>query len=314
MVVSNGAKQSIMQAVMALSCDGDEVVIPAPYWVSYPDICVMCGSRPVIVQTEASSGYIMSGAAAARCHDVARTKLVILCSPSNPTGGVYSRAELEDIAAVLQDFPSCWLLSDEIYEHLVFDGCQHISFASLPGMWQRTITVNGFSKCFSMTGFRLGYVAAPRAVASLCNKVQGQITSCASSISQHAGIAALSFDSAAFSRSMLETLQRKRDMVLSLLRSIPGVSIVTPKGAFYAMPDVSAYYGKRTQAEGDEGEETVIHGSDELCLWLLQRYRVALVPGSAFGAGRTVRISYASDEEEVRQGVAALKRCLEELR
>ena len=312
-VVSNGAKQSIMQAVMALSCDGDEVVIPAPYWVSYPDICVMCGSRPVIVQTEAGSGYVMSGAQL-RAVMTPRTKLVILCSPSNPTGGVYSRAQLEELAAVLRDFPSCWLLSDEIYEHLVFDGSRHVSFASLPGMQPRTITVNGFSKCFSMTGFRLGYIAAPRAVAALCNKVQGQITSCASSISQHAGIAALQFDSAAFSRSMLDTLQRKRDMVLAVLRSIPGVSILTPKGAFYAMPDVSAYYGRSTQPAGDEGEAQLISGSDELCLWLLQRYKVALVPGSAFGAPNTVRISYASDEEEVRQGVTALKRCLEELR
>ena len=305
-VVSNGAKQSILQAVMALSAEGDEVVIPAPYWVSYPDMCIMSGSRPVIVETRAEDGYIMS-AQQLRAVITERTKLIILCTPSNPTGGVYSRGELEELAEVVRQHPRVWVLSDEIYEHLVFDGAVHLSFASLPGMRERTVTVNGFSKCFSMTGFRLGYVAAPLQLASLCNKVQGQITSCASSISQHAGIAALSFDHTAFTAGMLDKLRTKRDMVLAVLRSIEGVTLETPKGAFYAMPDVSAYYGRRTKGG------KVVSSSDELCVWLLEEYRVALVPGSAFGAPSTVRISYASDEDEVQQGVMGLKRCLQEL-
>ena len=305
-VVSNGAKQSILQAVLALSVEGDEVVIPAPYWVSYPDMCVLSGSRPVIVETSAASGFIMS-AQQLRAAMTERTKLLILCSPSNPTGGVYSRAELQALADVLAEYPRCWVISDEIYEHLLFDGATHASFASLPGMRSRTITVNGFSKCYSMTGFRLGYVAAPSHVAALCNKVQGQITSCASSISQHAGIAALTMDSAAFSRNMCDRLLAKRDMVLSVLRSIPDVTLSTPKGAFYAMPDVSAYFGRYNRA----GER--VSSSDDVCVWLLREYKVALVPGSAFGAPRTVRISYASDESEVRAGVTGLKKCLEEL-
>ena len=305
-VVSNGAKQSILQAVMALSSEGDEVVIPAPYWVSYPDMCVLSGSRPVIVDTTASSGFIMS-AQQLRSAMTDRTKLLILCSPSNPTGGVYTRDDLQALADVLADYPRCWVISDEIYEHLLFDGATHISFASLAGMRDRTITVNGFSKCYSMTGFRLGYVAAPLRVAQLCNKVQGQITSCASSISQHAGIAALAMDSAEFTRSMCARLRTKRDMVLSVLRSIPSVTLTTPRGAFYAMPDVSAYFGRYNRA----GER--MSSSDDVCVWLLREYKVALVPGSAFGAPRTVRISYASEESEVKAGVMGLKRCLEEL-
>ncbi len=199
------------------------------------------------------------------------------------------------------------MISDEIYEHLLFDGATHTSFATLSGMRQRTVTVNGFSKCYSMTGFRLGYIAAPLQVAQLCNKIQGQITSCASSISQHAGIAALTMDSAPFIRSMNVRLLTKRDLVLGVLRSIPGVALTTPRGAFYAMPDVSAYFGRYTR-----GGERVL-SSDDVCVWLLREYRVALVPGSAFGAPRTVRISYASEESEVRAGVMGLKQCLEEL-
>ena len=305
-VVSNGAKQSILQAVMALSCEGDEVVIPAPYWVSYPDMCVLSGSHPVIVDTTASGGFIMS-AQQLRGAMTERSKLLILCSPSNPTGGVYTRDELQALADVLADYPRCWVISDEIYEHLLFDGATHTSFASLSGMRDRTVTVNGFSKCYSMTGFRLGYIAAPLQVAQLCNKVQGQITSCASSISQHAGIAALAMDSAEFTRSMCERLRAKRDLVVSVLRSTAAVTLTTPKGAFYAMPDISAYFGRYTRA----GER--LSSSDDVCVWLLSEYKVALVPGSAFGAPRTVRISYASEESEVRAGVMGLKQCLEEL-
>jgi len=246
-VVSNGAKQSIYQAVAALlTPQENEVVIPAPYWVSYPDIVTLVGGKPVIVQTTAAQGYILS-AAQLEAAITPRTKLLILCSPSNPTGAVYTRQQLQALVEVLEKHPRVQVISDEIYEHLLFEGAVHTSIAALsPGMFARTVTINGFSKGYVMTGFRVGFVAAGNAtVAEMCAKVQGQITSCASSLSQHAALAALTALPDSFRTGLVATLSQTRTLLLDALRSIPRLPFLEPRGAFYVLLDCSAYFGTK---------------------------------------------------------------------
>jgi aspartate/glutamate/aspartate-prephenate aminotransferase len=309
-VVSNGAKQCIFQAVTALlTPEENEVLIPSPYWVSYPDIVRLVGGKPVIVPTSAAEGYILS-ADKLRQAITPRTKLLILCSPSNPTGAVYSKAQLQALANVLEEFPRVHVLSDEIYEHLLFgESTRHHSFASLSdAMFRRTLTINGMSKGYVMTGFRVGYVATGNSdIAARINKVQGQVTSCASSISQHAALAALTKLEPEFRTGLVATLSQTRNLLLAALRSIPHVSFVEPQGAFYVLLDVHKYFG----TNGTDGR--AIPDSDALCMYLLEVYHVALVPGSAFGAPECLRISYASSDDIVLAGADALKRGLSEL-
>ncbi|WP_420456617.1 pyridoxal phosphate-dependent aminotransferase [Rubrivirga sp.] len=304
-VCSNGAKQSVAQALLAICQPGDEVLVPAPYWVSYPEMARLAGATPVAVEATAAADYKLTPD---QLDDAIteRTRVLILNSPSNPTGAVYSPDELEALAAVLRRHPHVAVVSDEIYEHVVFDAT-FAAFAALDGMGPRTCTVNGFSKAFAMTGWRLGYLAAPGWWSGATAKIQSQLTSGPSSITQYAALAAFTMGPEPVDE-MVVAFRERRDAVLARLRALDGVTCPTPQGAFYLFPDVSALYGRRTP----DGAE--ITGSVDLCTYLLEAHDVALVPGEAFGSDAGVRISYATDLDTLRAacdrieaGVAALR-------
>jgi len=303
-LVSNGGKQCIVQAIIAMCQPGDEVIVPAPYWVSYPEMVKLAGATPVVVHTRAQDDYLLT-AEMLRNAITPRTRMILLCNPSNPTGAVYPLEALQAVARVVAEHKSLLVLSDEIYEKITFD-VPHHAFAAIEGMRDRTITVNGVSKAFAMTGFRLGFIAAPHPVKAACMKVQGQLTSCASSISQ--ACAAVAFDQVdqAFFEEANCTFRDKRDYVLKELAQIPNVTCPVPQGAFYVFPTVSAYFGHFTP----EGQK--VTSAKELCIHLLN-CGVALVPGEAFGAPACFRISYATDMDKlttamtrIRDGFAAL--------
>ncbi len=288
---SNGAKQSIAMAVAVLCAEGDEVLIPAPYWVSYPEMTRCAGAQPVIVPTGVDTNYRLTSEALESAI-TERTRLLIMCSPSNPTGSVYSKAQLEALADTLRRHEQIFVVSDEIYEHVVYEA-EHVAFASLPGMLDRTITVNGFSKCYAMTGWRLGYMAGPQEVVRQAAKLQGQFTSAPSSISQRAGIAALAMDMGPI-RAMVAAFRERRDYALARLAAFRDCECPKPEGAFYLFPQVRPYYGRRAPSG------RVIHDSQDLCFYLLEECHVALVPGAAFGDPDGIRISYAASMEDLR--------------
>jgi len=300
-VVGNGAKQCVYQGLLAACGAGDEVIVPAPYWPSYPEMALLVGATPVILETSVNDGYLINPQALEQClKDHPKAKVLMLCNPSNPTGGVHSTDLLLQIAQVLEKYPNIIVLADEIYERLVYtqDG-KCTAFASLPNMFSRTITINGFSKSHAMTGFRLGYLAAPARFAKAASVLQGQITSCASSVSQAAGVAALREVEESWLENNAEIMKKKRDYVLEELGKMDGVSVaVPPDGAFYVLPDVSKYYN---------GNDT------QLCLDLLKEKKLALVPGESFGAPGTVRISYATSMEELEVAMKKLREFLEGL-
>lgn len=301
---SNGAKQSVALAVSVLTAETDEVLIPAPYWVSYPEMTRFAGASPVIVHTTAETQYRLTPQALAGAI-TERTRVLILCSPSNPTGSVYPQEELSALVEVLHGHERIVVVSDEIYEHVIYDAV-HVPIASFPGMQERTITVNGFSKCFAMTGWRLGYMAGPREIVKQAAKLQGQLTSAPSSISQRAGIAALNMDKEPI-QSMVQAFRERRDYLLKRLRALPGVNVPKPEGAFYLFPQVSNYYG--TVAPSGR----VINSSDDLCFYLLEEHLVALVPGAAFGDPDGIRISYGSSMEDLRKAFNRIETGLKEL-
>jgi aspartate/methionine/tyrosine aminotransferase len=291
-IVGNGAKQCVYQGVLATCGAGDAVIVPAPYWPSYPEMVALCGAESIVTQTTAESGYLVTPEALRQTlEDNPNAKALILCNPSNPTGGVYRKEDLEALAEVLRDYPRVVILADEIYERLVYDG-ECPSFASIDGMFSRTMTVNGFSKAYAMTGMRLGYVAAPHKLAKAITTIQSQLTSCAGSISQAAGVAALTQVTDEELEQNVQIMKEKRDYVLGELAKMPGVKVaMPPNGAFYVLPDVSGYFG---------GDDT------ELCLELLKKKKLALVPGTSFGAPGTVRISYATSIEELETAMNKL--------
>ena len=304
-VLSNGAKQSVAQALLAVCRPGDEVVIPAPYWVSYPEMARLAGAEPVAIATTAAADYKVTPDQL-EAAVTGRTRVLVLCSPSNPTGAVYSRDEQEALADVLREHPGVVVVSDEIYEQVVFDA-EQVSFGSLDGMAERTCTVNGFSKAYAMTGWRLGYLAAPGWWSGAAAKIQSQLTSGPSAISQYAALAAFTMGPEPV-REMVAAFRERRDAVLARLAAMDGVACPTPQGAFYLFPDVSAHYGRRTP-DGD-----AVAGSVGLCQYLLEAQDVALVPGQAFGADDGVRISYATDLDtltracdRIEAGLAALE-------
>jgi len=304
-VCSNGAKQSIALAVHALCDEGDEVLIPAPYWVSYPEMARFAGAEPSVVKTTVEDEYKLSperleGAI------TDKTRMLILCSPSNPTGAVYTPDELSALADVVRRHDDVFVLSDEIYEYVLY-GAEHVAFASLPGMQDRTITVNGFSKGFAMTGWRLGYLAAPTPIAQACAKIQGQFTSAPCSISQKAGVAAYEMDQEPV-RKMVDAFRERRDYVVERLSALDGVRCPTPEGAFYVYPDVSAHFGAKTP----DGE--TIEDSSDLCFYLLEEHHVALVPGTAFGVDEGLRISYASSMDDLQTALDRIEHGLRALR
>ena len=310
-LVSCGGKQAIYEAVLATCGPGDEVLIPAPYWTSYPDIVALSGATPIILPTTAEDDYLPTVDGLMSLLN-SRTRMLILCNPSNPSGSVIPQARLEEIAKRLKapSLSHILVLSDEIYCEITYD-VPHVSFAALDGMYERTLTINGMSKSHAMTGYRLGYLAGPLPIVKAATKVQGQISSCASSIAQHAGIAALEAWPSAKAgqlKAHVAEMRVKRDLALSLLAKIPNVTCPTPQGAFYLLPEVSAYFGK-TDSDG-----TVISSSDVLCMSLLKLKKVALVPGEAFGAPATVRLSYAATKERINDAISKLGEFLQGLK
>ena len=299
-VVSNGAKHSIMNVMLCLLNPGDEVVVLAPYWVSYVEMIRLAEAEPVIISGGIDQEFKVT-ADQLESAITPKTKAIIYSSPCNPTGAVFSRIEMEAFARVLNSHPGIYAIADEIYEYINFTG-EHVSMATLPGMADRTITVNGFSKGHAMTGWRVGYVAAPKWLASACNKMQGQFTSGVCGIAQRAALAALNGDPEP-TRQMAATYRRRRELVLEMLRQIPGIVPNNPEGAFYVFPDVSAYFGKSYGAH-------VIRDAEDLCMYLLNEAHVSVVGGAAFGAPECLRISYAASDEQL---VESLKRIRESL-
>lgn len=305
-LVSCGAKQAIYEVLLVLCQAGDEVIVPSPCWTSYPEMVRLSGASPVILETRSDQGYAIDAAALAAVITPA-TRMLVICNPSNPTGCVMTRPQLEAIAEVLRrpEHQHVYVLADEIYERISYD-VEHVAFATLDEMWDRTLTINGFSKAFAMTGYRLGYMAAPKPIVKAAATLQGQITSCASSIAQHAGIAALK-SPVRYIDEKVEELKRKRDHALQCLLKIPMVTCPVPAGAFYLLPDVSAYFGRKTPS-GDS-----INDSQALSMHLLDTYKVALVPGIAFLAPKCVRLSYAAPLASIEDAIEKLSICLRSL-
>lgn len=302
---SNGAKQSVAMAVSVLAAEGDEVLIPAPYWVSYPEMTRFAGATPVIAHTTAETQYRLTPQQLADAL-TERTRVLILCSPSNPTGSVYTPEELAALAEVLRDHERVVVVSDEIYEHVIYDAV-HVPIATLPGMLERTITVNGFSKCFAMTGWRLGYMAGPADIVKQAAKMQGQFTSAPSSISQRAGVAALNMDMEPI-RVMVQAFRERRDYLLERMRAVPGIHAPKPEGAFYLFLQCGDYYGMVAESG------RTINSSDDLCFYLLEEHLVALVPGAAFGDPNGIRISYAASMDDLRKAFDRIELGLSQLR
>ena len=299
-VVSTGAKQSIANVVLSLINPGDEVIIPAPYWVSYEEIVKMAEGVPVGIETSIENDFKITPDQLKAAINT-KTKLMIYSSPCNPSGSVYTKEELRGLADVLKDHPSIVVISDEIYEHINFTN-SYFSMAAFDDMYNQVVTVNGVSKSFAMTGWRLGYIGAPNWIASACTKIQGQFTSGASSISQRAALAAVSEDPKVVI-PMKNAFLERRNYMIKELRSISGFNINEPEGAFYLFPDVSAFFGK-------EYEGNKINNADELCLFLLEEAKVALVTGNAFGSPNCIRISYAASMEELKEAIGRIKNAI----
>jgi aspartate aminotransferase len=306
-VISNGAKQSIANVLLCILNEGDEVIVPAPYWVSYPSMIKMAGGKTVIIKAGIETDFKVSPEQIENAI-TKRTKAFLFNSPSNPTGSVYTRKELEAIAKVFEKHPDILIIADEIYEYNLFEG-EHVSLASFDKIKDQVAIINGVSKGYAMTGWRIGYVAAPQVIANACNKVQGQYTSGAGSISQMAALEAVKTDPTKSPdiKMMVSAFKERRDLLIGLLNNIPGVITNKPSGAFYLFPDVSFYYGK------SDGSLT-INNSTDLCLYLLDKALVALVPGEAFGSPECIRISYATSTNQITEAVKRMKPVLENLK
>ncbi len=305
-VVSTGAKQSLANTVLSLVNPGEEVIVPTPYWVSYIPIIKLAEGKAVFITAAIENDFkITPEQVEAAITD--KTKIFMFNSPCNPSGSVYNKEELKNIAEVISSHKNIFVISDEIYEHINFVG-KHESFAQFDFIKDKVITVNGLSKCFAMTGWRLGYIAAPIEIAQACNKLQGQITSGTCSISQRAAIKALEADPSKVKelKQMLTAFKERRDLVLELLKDIPGVKTNVPEGAFYVFPDVSYYFGK---SKG----KTIINNSKDLCMYLLNKIFVSLVPGEAFGNPNCIRLSYATSKENIIEAIKRIKNALSEL-
>ncbi len=305
-LVSTGAKHSLYNLFMALLDPGDEVLIPAPYWVSYPDMVMLAGGRPVILETRAEDDFAVTAAqVAAACSG--RTRAIVLNNPSNPTGAVYTKAQIEALAKVVIE-KDLLVISDDIYRQLVYGDAQYFSIAAVsPEVAKRTVLVDGVSKTYAMTGWRIGYTAGPLPLIKAMTKIQGQSTSNPTHISQVATLAALTGDQACVA-TMRAAFDERRLEMLKLLRAIPGVTCREPKGAFYAFPDVSSFIGKKSQ------EGSILDDDVQLCDWLLEVGKVAVVPGSGFGAPGFVRLSYATSMANIQDGVGRLAKALGTLR
>ena len=295
---SNGAKQSVCNAIMALVDDGDEVIIPAPYWVSYPQMVKLAGGEPVFVEATIEQNFKITPAQL-EAAITPRTRLLILCSPSNPTGAVYNAQELEALAEVLKKHEDVIVLSDEIYEHINYIG-SHASIAQVDGMKERTVIINGVSKAYAMTGWRIGFIAGPEWIVKGCNKLQGQYTSGPCSVSQIAAAEAFSGDQQCV-EEMRQAFERRKNLIVELTRQIPGFEVSVPDGAFYIFPRISQFFGK--QYEG-----SVINTSTDFAMFLLQIGHVATVGGDAFGSPNCIRLSYATSEDNIREAMKRISK------
>lgn len=303
-LVSNGAKQSVCNTVMALVNDGEEVIIPAPYWVSYPQMVKLAGGTPVIVNAGFDQDFKMTPEQL-EAAITPKTRMLILCSPSNPTGSVYSKEELEALAEVIKRHEGLYVLADEIYEHINYVG-HHESIAQFPGMKERSIIVNGVSKAYAMTGWRIGFIAAPEWIVKGCNKLQGQYTSGPCSVSQKAAEAAYTTSQECV-ETMRKAFERRRDLIVSLAKEIPGLEVNCPQGAFYLFPKCSSFYGKSY-----EGRK--IETSTDLAMFLLEEGHVATVGGDAFGDPECFRMSYATSDDNIREAMRRIKETLAKLK
>ena len=299
-VVSTGAKQSLYNIAQCMINDGDEVILPAPYWVSYSEIVKLSGGIPVEVPTSIDNDFKITPQQL-EAAITPKTKMIWYSSPCNPSGSVYSRDEFAAIAKILEKYPHIYVIADEIYEHINFSGT-FCSMASIPGMFDRTITVNGVAKAFAMTGWRIGYIGAPEFIAKACTKMQGQVTSGANSIAQRATIAAVDADPSVL-KYMVDAFHTRRDLVVKLLKEIPGIKINVPEGAFYVFPYISSFFGKTLRG-------TFINNAYDLSMYLLSEANVATVTGDAFGNADCIRISYAASQDLL---IEALKRIKEAL-
>jgi len=299
-VVSTGAKQSLYNVCQVMLNPGDECILPAPYWVSYAEMVKMAEATPVEVPTSVDSDFKITPEQL-EAAITPKTKLMMFSSPCNPSGSVYSREELTALAKVLEKYPNIYVVSDEIYEHINFSGT-FCSIGTIPGMFDRTITVNGVAKAFAMTGWRIGYIGAPEFIAKACTKMQGQVTSGANSIAQRATITAVDADPSVL-KDMVQAFHSRRDLVVGLLKEIPGVKINVPEGAFYVFPDVSSFFGKTLK-----GVE--IKNADDLSMYLLEHANVATVTGDAFGNPDCIRFSYATSEDILTEALKRIKEAL----
>jgi len=302
-LVSNGAKQCVCNAVMALVNNGDEVIVPAPYWVSYPQMVKLAGGIPVYVNAGFEQNFKMTPQQL-EAAITPKTKMLILCSPSNPTGSVYSKEELQTLADVIRRHDDLYVLADEIYEHINYVG-KHASIAQFDGMKERCIIVNGVSKAYAMTGWRIGYMAAPEWIIKGCNKLQGQYTSGPCSVSQKAAEAAYTLDQGCV-EDMRLAFERRRNLVVKLAKEINGLEVNVPEGAFYLFPKCSSFFGKRTDGY-------VINNATDLAMYLLEVGHVATVSGDAFGDPECIRFSYATSDDNLREAMKRIKEALEKL-
>jgi aspartate transaminase len=300
-IVSTGAKQCLSNVALAMLNPGDEVILPTPYWVSYSDITKIAGGVPVDIPTSLETHFKITPQQLEEAI-TPHTKMMWLSSPGNPSGVIYTREELEALAQVLRKYPNIFILSDEMYEHINYMG-QHVSFAQIEGMYERTITVNGLSKAFAMPGWRMGYMGAPEWIVKACAKIQGQITSGANTIAQRASITALKAPLSKI-QYMIDEYRKRRDIVYQLLNDIKGLKTNLPDGAFYFFPDVSYYFGKTLRGKQ-------IQNASDLSIYLLEEANVATVTGDAFGNSKCLRLSYATSEKDLREALRRIKEALE---
>ena len=299
-VVSTGAKQSIANAVQALVKPGEEVILLAPFWVSYSAIVLMAEGIPKIIKSDISSDFKVDAEEIEKAISD-KTKMIIINSPNNPSGSIFNFEELNKIASVLRKYPQIFVLSDEIYEHINY-GVKHVSFASITGMYERTITVNGIAKAFAMTGWRIGYLGAPEWIAKACTKLQGQVTSGANCIAQKATIKALT-ESPKKINYMIQEFQERKNMIIKLLSEIKGFKLNNPDGAFYVFPDISYYFGKKITGK-------IINSASDFAMIILEKAHVATVTGDAFGCPKNIRISYAASQKNIKKAVNRIKNLL----
>ncbi|MBK6699155.1 MAG: pyridoxal phosphate-dependent aminotransferase [Saprospiraceae bacterium] len=302
-IVSNGAKQSFANLCFALLQEGDEVVLLSPYWVSYYEIIKLAGAKPIIVHAGVDQNFKPTAESILKAISP-KTRMLVFSSPSNPTGSVFSKAELESYCDVLRSYPNILVVSDEIYEYIIFDEI-HTSIGSLKGMNERTATINGFSKGFSMTGWRLGYMGAPKEVVDACVKIQGQFTSGAASFTQKAGLTALTTPLTP-TYQMRDEFKARRDLLLTEIKTISNWKVNMPHGAFYILPEVDSYFGKRNK-------DHIISNAEDLALFLLHEAKVAVVSGDAFGAPQCLRISYSLSKEKIIEAIQRIKKALDQL-